>query len=339
MDDSQIFRHSLTYIHKACLLLERFQAAYGWATRWDKSELLALNVFDPPDFLDMPSIDPTNPSAITPIEHPVHVVTKHTEFLRVRVNDPEHQYQHLDGIVSSFQLPDLPTRLPLTALRRLISQTLISRIRPRLAFQPITAAQAHKLDLRVAHIVHHYLRFPFPFHSGLLSLPLALFGLDFPSITRLNAAAAIVGLQRDLNHPIKSFREMARITLTDWSCVLNSCRYPLAKPYPQRSFVHARKKLPWAWILAHKTLQALDSSFVPTDQSSLLHGEIGISHILNSSSTVASCFPTAALGLQMILHPASILRLPMTYDLPCLLLHRLCDVISHSYYPGWKIYH
>ncbi|KAG1777105.1 hypothetical protein EV702DRAFT_1197423 [Suillus placidus] len=97
--------------------LAQIESAYGWATRWDKSELLVLNVFDPPDFLDMPSIDPSNPSAIAPIEHPVHVMTKHTEFLRVRVNDPEHQYQHLDGIVSSFQLPDLPTWLPLTALR------------------------------------------------------------------------------------------------------------------------------------------------------------------------------------------------------------------------------
>ncbi|KAG1775613.1 hypothetical protein EV702DRAFT_950963, partial [Suillus placidus] len=186
MDDSEIFGCSLTYIRRACLLMERFQAAYGWTTRWEKSELLALNVFDPPDFLDMPSLDPNNPESIVPVEHPVRVVTQHAEFLRVRVNDPEHQYQHLDGILSSFQLPDLPTRLPLTAIRRIICQTLISHIRPRLAFQPITPAQAQKLDLCIAHIVHHYLCFPFTFHSGLLSFPVALFGFDFPSITRLN---------------------------------------------------------------------------------------------------------------------------------------------------------
>ncbi|KAG1769503.1 hypothetical protein EV702DRAFT_978666, partial [Suillus placidus] len=293
MDDSEIFGRSLTYVRRACLLMERFQAAYGWTTRWEKSELLALNVFDPPEFLDMPSLDPCNPQSIVPVEHPVRVVTRHTEFLRVHVNDPEHQYQHLDGILSSFQLPDLPTRLPLTAIRRIICQTLISRIRPRLAFQPITPAQAQKLDLRIAHIVHHYLRFPFTFHSGLLSLPVALFGFDFPSITRLNASAAVVGLQRDLNHPITAFRDMARITLADWSCMLNSCRYPLADC--RRSFVHAQAHLPWAWILAQETLIHISSAVIPTDQTSLLEGHINISHILNGSPALASSFPQGAL--------------------------------------------
>ncbi|KAG2340633.1 hypothetical protein BDR05DRAFT_1034772, partial [Suillus weaverae] len=237
MDDSEIFGRSLTYVRRACLLME--------------------------------------------------------QFLRVRVNDPEHQYQHLDGILSSFQLPDLPTRLPLTAIRRIICQTLISRIRPRLAFQPITPAQAQKLDLHIAHIVHHYLCFPFTFHSGLLSLPVALFGFDFPSITCLNASAAVVGLQRDLNHPITAFREMARITLTDWSCMLNSCRYPLADC--RWSFVHAQAHLPWAWILAQETLLHISSAVIPTDQTSLLEGHINISHILNSSPALASSFPRAAL--------------------------------------------
>ncbi|KAG1774662.1 hypothetical protein EV702DRAFT_1200011 [Suillus placidus] len=164
---------------------------------------------------------------------------------------------------------------------------------PRLAFQPITPAQAQKLDLRIAHIVHHYLCFPFTFHSSLLSLPVALFGFDFPSITRLNASAAVVGLQRDLNHPITAFRDMARITLADWSCMLNSCRYPLADC--RRSFVHAQAHLPWAWILAQETLLHISSAVIPTDQTSLLEGHINISHILNGSPALASSFLRGAL--------------------------------------------
>ncbi|KAG1862486.1 hypothetical protein C8R48DRAFT_773916 [Suillus tomentosus] len=81
MDDSIIFGCSLTYICKVCLLLEHFQAVYGWSTCWEKSELLALNVFDPPYFLDMPSLDPGNLISTVPVEHRVQVVTTHAEFL------------------------------------------------------------------------------------------------------------------------------------------------------------------------------------------------------------------------------------------------------------------
>ncbi|KAG1894444.1 uncharacterized protein F5891DRAFT_891920, partial [Suillus fuscotomentosus] len=161
--------------------------------------------------------------------------------------------------------------------------------------EPITPTQAEKLDLRIAHIVHDYLRFPFSFNSGLLSLPIALFDFGFPSISRLNASAAVTGLQRDLNRPIDAFRTMARITLTDWSRMLDGCRYPLARSSHHQSFVRAHERLPWAWILARETLLNVNCSIVPTDQSHLLEGRVSMHHILNSSPWLTSSFPSAAL--------------------------------------------
>ena len=39
-------------------------------------------------------------------------------------------------------------------LRKLVSQLLVSRIRPRLAYQPLTPADALLLDFRIAHRMH-----------------------------------------------------------------------------------------------------------------------------------------------------------------------------------------
>lgn len=151
----------------------------------------------------------------------------------------------------------------------------------------------HTVHLRIAHIVHDYLRFPFPFHSGLLSLHIALFGFSFPGISRLNASAAVMGLQCDLDHPIDAFPTMAQITLTD-SCMLNGCRYPLARSSRHQSFVRAHERLPWAWILARQTLLDVNCSIVPIDQSHLIEGHVSIRHILNSSPRLVSSFPSAA---------------------------------------------
>ncbi|KAH7904153.1 hypothetical protein BJ138DRAFT_1186025, partial [Hygrophoropsis aurantiaca] len=201
------------------------------------------------------------------------------EFLRVHVNDPDRQFEHLQNIINDFHLPDLASPLPITLLRRILSQLLISKIRPRLAFQPIKPKHALQLDLQLAHRVHDHLRYPFHFNSSLLSLPLKMLGFDFPSISRINDAAAVNGLQRDLNHHIPYFRSMALITLNDWSCSLNHCKPPFAPE--SKSFRRSTKQLPWSWILAHSVLRRLGISIIHTDQSYILRGDVSLRHVYN----------------------------------------------------------
>jgi len=157
----------------------------------------------------------------------VTVVTTHMEFLRVATNDPHQQFLRLRDLVDSFKFPDLRRRLPFTILRRLVIQRLVSRLQPRIGFQPLLRADADTLDTAIARKIHDYLRFPFPFGSTLLTLPLHLYGFDFPSVARINDVAAVSGLLRDLNHHLPLFSNMARITLADWTCSLAHCTSPL----------------------------------------------------------------------------------------------------------------
>lgn len=289
MDDSALFATRLSSIRLFALLMERFQAVYGWLTSWPKSLLLIRNVPDPPSTLSIPTIDPPDFSSdIVPLQ-PVSVVTNHLEFLRVHTNDLHTQYLRIRDLIENFEFPSLSYRLPFTVLRRIVSQCLISSIRPRLSFQPISKKDAKSLDLLIAKKIHEYLSFPFAFNSTLLSLPLSLHGFDFPSITRIIDACALQGLQRDLNHHVPSFRMMADITLADWTCSFNHCCSPLgsssALGNSRPSFTRRRNLLPWAWILAHNVMSELNVSFRHTDQSHLFLGSVVISHVSRSLSS------------------------------------------------------
>lgn len=299
-DDSAIITPTLTACKRSCLLMERFQAAYGWATNWDKSLLCILNLPDPPATISMPTVSLTNPHADSPISVDVKVSANAFDFLRVHVNDPDRQYQKIRDIVLQFALPNLHSRLPLTALRRIFMQRLLSRIRPHLSYQAITPAQAIDIDHLIAQRVHEYFSFPFRFNSTLLSLPLRHFGLDFPCVASLNDAYAISGLLRDLNHHIPAFKLMARVTLTDWTCSLNHCRYPLDGDSLHRSFTRCRCVLPASWITAHSALSRLNISLRNTDISYLLTGDVAIRHILRALPASSSLHPPppAAYSLQ-----------------------------------------
>ncbi|KAJ7174787.1 hypothetical protein C8R46DRAFT_892209 [Mycena filopes] len=217
---------------------------------WNKSLGLALNAPDNlPSHLLMPTIDPINPSPHSIPMEPVRFCTDHAEFLRVAVNDPASQFTQLQDIVAQFQFPVLSRRLPLTALRKAVSQCLVSKLHPKLSLQPIQQKDAEKLDAMIAQKVHAYLGFPFPFNSTLLSLPVALHGFEFPSISRINDSAAVAGIQRDLNHHVPVFRNMARITLADWTCSVNHCCSPFDGSM-DRTFIRQKRNIPWSWILA-----------------------------------------------------------------------------------------
>ncbi len=154
MDDSIIFAHSLEGLQQAELLADRFQATYGWETSWPKSLLYAANTPDLPQMVTMPTVDPAHPDSNTISHQPVAVATEWFDFLRVHINNPDAQYDKIRHLIADFTFPHLPTRLPLTALRRILSQCLVSRIRPYLAYQPIARDKAEDLDRLMATRVH-----------------------------------------------------------------------------------------------------------------------------------------------------------------------------------------
>ncbi|KAF5376641.1 hypothetical protein D9615_007876 [Tricholomella constricta] len=297
MDDSLLLYSSIPLLTSMARHADRFQATYGWETEWHKSVFYAYNSpfypnSSPNPVIPIPSVDPANPSSPRTSYNDVRVVTSHTVFLRVPVDQPDIQFQRLHDLISDFDFPPLHRRLPLTALRRLITQCLISKIRPLLAFQPLTPELAQKLDHLIALKVHDYLGFPFKFNTLLLSTPISLRGFGFPSVAVLNNALAVTGLQRDLNHHIPSFRQLAQLTLSDWTCQLNGCVSPLSTDRPLRhpSPYHTSKHIPFAWIIARSVLADLRISIFPTDLSHILEGSVSIAHLYNICRSLPS-FP------------------------------------------------
>ncbi|KAJ3830407.1 hypothetical protein F5880DRAFT_1463346, partial [Lentinula raphanica] len=301
-DDSIIFATSETTLARSCLMMERFQFAYGWTTNWSKSLAFVLNAPSPPLTLRLPSI-PSNPSLPHSISlKSVSVVSSHFEFLRIETNNPDKHFSRLKLLVNSFQFPSLSIPLPFTALRRIIAQSLASKLRPLLSFHAISDSQAAELDYMISRRVHDYFSFPFQFNSTLLSLPLSSFGFDFPSIRRINASQAVSGLLRDINHHIPSFKNIAAVTIADWTCSINKCRYPLdgssitdEKPTFQRQ-THS---LPYTWIVAHSVLSKTNTQIRQTDMSFLFTGNVSLRHLLHAlPSTTLTPTPANILALE-----------------------------------------
>ncbi|KAF5385930.1 hypothetical protein D9615_002408 [Tricholomella constricta] len=250
--------------------------------------------FRPPSSptISIPSVDYHNPSSPVTIYNDVNVVTDHTVFLRVPIDQPDLHFAHLNDLIDDFDFPVLHKRLPLTALRRIISQSLISKIRPLLTFQPISRALAQRLDQAIALKVHNYLGFPFIFKADLLSLPVPLRGFGFPSLSTLNDALAVSGLHRDLNHHVPIFRDMAQITLADWTCQYNHCSFPLSAPGIHRLASNLSRHIPHSWPTAQTTLRELSLSLSHTDLSFITTGSVNIQHLYSlSCSTPAFTLP------------------------------------------------
>jgi hypothetical protein len=114
-------------------------------------------------------------------------------------------------------------------------------------------------------------------------MPVELYGLEFPSVARINAGTAVEGLWQDLNHHVPSCRNIARLTLADWTCSINHCVYLLDGKGLLREYSGQYRKLPAAWIVANKVMKALEPklSLRITECSYIQHGEVSLSHILN----------------------------------------------------------
>jgi hypothetical protein len=149
---------------------------------------------------------------------------------------------------------------------------------------PISHQHAITLDHLIALKVHDYLGFPFRFKSLLLSSPLNLRGLGFPSISRINASLTVSGLHRDLNHHLTPFSNIARISLADWTCQYNHCIHPLHKPYTKSITSPSRQSyIPFSWASAQKTLSRLNISLLSTDMHYLATGDVSLRHLHSQS--------------------------------------------------------
>jgi len=141
MDDSLLIACTLPSLLSSARHADRFQATYGWETEWRKSKVYAYRTSEfPPQTLPqdlvlaVPSVDYSNPSSPHTSLNEVVVTTDHTVFLRVPINQPSLHFLHLRDLVQDFAFPFLFRPLPLTALRRILSQCLFFKATAPLSF-------------------------------------------------------------------------------------------------------------------------------------------------------------------------------------------------------------
>ncbi|KAJ7637991.1 hypothetical protein DFH06DRAFT_1001984, partial [Mycena polygramma] len=268
--------------------MEHFQFAYGWLTQWKKTFAYVLNEKDltHPNTLSFPSvtIEPgVDPWTVKQYEIPV--IRTGLDFLNAKVDDPGVRFAEMKDIIDAFAFPRLTGRLPITLLRKMVAQNIVSRCRALMSLQPIKQVDAEALDTRISVKIHGILGMPFNPSSKILTLPISLHGFGFPSLARINAGIVVDGLARDLNHHIPAYRSIARITLAEWTCNLfsSSCVYPLDGAGLTKSYSPYYKKIPAAWITAHGIMAAMlpPLSLRVTDHNDLWCGETSISHALN----------------------------------------------------------
>ncbi|KAJ7654273.1 hypothetical protein B0H17DRAFT_1214425 [Mycena rosella] len=273
-DDSYIFARTLASLRRSTLAMERFQYAYGWLTQWAKSMAYVLEPkSDHPDTVDFDSIGPMGVNPLNVTIHNVKLIKDELDFLRAKVDDPQARYEELKHFIDDFTLPRFLRRAPITLLRK------ISRRR--------RSRQADQGE------IHLELGMPFMPNSDILTLPVDLHGLDFPSIAGINDGIAIDGLHRDLNHPIPSYQILARITLADWTCTINNCVNPIDTDGLTRDFTRHANRIPHGWIIAQKAMSESKPKLwlKRTDLRGILNGDVSLSHVLNTFSNYS---PTAS---------------------------------------------
>jgi hypothetical protein len=204
-------------------------------------------------------------------------VKRGINFMKTDIDNQLTAYQKLREEISSFSLPTGPQRLPITAVRRIVSQLLIPKISQKLRLQPISWNQADLLDHHLAAKIHAYYQWVSKVPTDVLLLSVSDHGFEFPSIADINAAVTIKGINRDLNHQLPGIKLTAQITLQDWSCVYNSCKSPLICGQGQilattDTPANIKHQIPSAWATAVAYMSELKVSLVNTDQSYVLRG-------------------------------------------------------------------
>ncbi|KAG6884473.1 hypothetical protein C0993_010730 [Termitomyces sp. T159_Od127] len=144
-DDSCLVAKTHNGLQQYTLEMECFQLMYGWLTSWEKTTAHVLNCSGSiPKMLKFPSI--MNGPGID-----LWMISKH--------------------------------EVSISAVRKIVSQNVISWYQALLSLQPVLHSNAVRLDQPLPCWVHELLGFPFYPLSLVVTLPLDLGGFDFPSIT------------------------------------------------------------------------------------------------------------------------------------------------------------
>ncbi|KAJ7176387.1 hypothetical protein C8R43DRAFT_872951, partial [Mycena crocata] len=237
-----------------------------------------------------PGIDP-----MTVTVHKVKLVKNELDFLRAKVDDPHARYEELKHFIDDFSFPKFLRRPPITLIRKIVKQNIISKARALLSLQPIKRADAEDLDRRIKAKVHAETGMPFVPSSDVLTLPIDLHGLDFPSIARINDGIATSGKTHiTISQKLKVHRRiLARITLADWTCGINACASPIDGQGLTRDFVRYSGKIPYGWIVAQKAMSSLTPTLAlkRTEILGILSGEVSLSHVLQTFSNHLPAVP------------------------------------------------
>ncbi|KAJ3753735.1 hypothetical protein EV360DRAFT_87504 [Lentinula raphanica] len=78
---------------------------------------------------------------------------------------------------------------------------------------------------------------------------------------------------------------MASITVADWTCSINNCRYPLdgsSVSNGKTMFQRQTHSLPFTWIVAHSTLSKTNTQIRQTDLSFLFTGDVSLRHLVHA---------------------------------------------------------
>jgi hypothetical protein len=187
--------------------MEQFQFAYGWMTQWAKTSAYLLGPSGPVlKSVSMPSImvqDGVHPHMIT--WHDVLLKIGELEFLWCKVDDPVWCFEGARSIIENFKFPKFTILAPIMLLRKIIWQNLISCVCMLLSIQPIQPGDTLTLDKMIASKIHHLTGFPYNLNTDILTIPIDLHGLDYPSLARINTGIATEGLWCDLNHHVPAY--------------------------------------------------------------------------------------------------------------------------------------
>jgi len=284
-DDSILFATSWDGLKRLVALSETFQAAYGIQTAWDspdKTVCFTLGAAPPETANGIPISEVE--FVLNPITYKVPITDK-PSILRTQLNNQQATRDAILSVVDTFPIP-ADTRWPLGVLRRSVKGMLMSRIRPRLALQPLPPLMAAAVDSAIATKVCTALGIRNT-NNALLTLPASNHGFGFPSVETINGQIAINMVLRALNHHLSPFRTMARITMANWMCLNNGCVPPMEVTLvsesersvpgygeigPQGRGRPRREPdvpIPMTWKAAHQYMKMANVPVIETDQSYL----------------------------------------------------------------------
>src|SRR5258708_8353047 len=279
-NDSLLFTHSIAELREMCISMECFQFAYGWTTAWDKSEVSIINShLHMSTSILLPSIDTGNPASPDTVSHSIPVCPDKIIFLRTPINDEIAHFNSLLSSVDNFSIPRFVHQLPLTVIQKIINQLLISKLHAQIALHPITPSHMSALESHITSKIHAYFSFPFIPSSQILHLPISHPGFGFYSISWFNDPATVSSVLWDLIHHIPLFHIMAQITIEALQYPITPCIFPFSSEGLHISYHLSCPSIPILFTLVHCVLCTLKLNIVPSDQSTIMRGEISFIHL------------------------------------------------------------